>query len=256
VEPAKPSSTLNLIFSSQLIKLKESTFRGNAMFKRIFLFIFINLLVVITISLVLNVLGVNRYITHYGINYQTLIIFCLIWGMGGAFISLAISRIIAKWTMGIKLVDNTTGGQYSELYNIVRNLTNKAGLSSMPEVGVYESPEINAFATGPSRKRSLVAVSSGLLSSMDKNQIEGVLGHEIAHIVNGDMVTMTLLQGIINAFVMFLARVIAFAVNMAVSNNSRDGRGLGRIVNWSVIMLLEIVFSLLGSIVVAAYSRY
>lgn len=224
--------------------------------KRIFLFIITNILVVVTISIVLNIFGLNRYITKAGIDYTTLIIFCLIWGMGGAFISLAISRWMAKTMMGVKLIDQSSGGKDGELYAIVRNLSTRAGLPVMPEVGVYESPEVNAFATGPSKKKSLVAVSRGLLDNMDRSQIEGVLGHELAHISNGDMVTMTLLQGVINAFVMFLARVIAFAINMAFSSRDEEGRGLGPMLNWIVVMVLEILFSILGSMVLSAYSRY
>src|SRR5690606_24141421 len=134
------------------------------------------------------------------------IAFCLIWGMGGAFISLALSRVMAKWTMGVKVIPaDTTDPQLRELVQTVHELSRAAHLPAMPEVGIYDSPEVNAFATGPSKSRSLVAVSTGLLRRMRPDEVKGVLGHEVAHIANGDMVTMTLIQGVVNAFVMFLA---------------------------------------------------
>src|SRR5688572_5686948 len=180
--------------------------------KRIFLFLLTNLAIVLTLSVVLSLLGVGNYITPYGLDLEALAIFSLVWGMGGAFISLQISRFIAKRATGVRLVDGQTGtAELDWLYATVTRLTQQANLP-MPEVGVYDSPEVNAFATGPSKSRSLVAVSSGLLRSMRQDEVEGVLAHEISHISNGDMVTMTLLQGVINAFVMFFARIIAFAL--------------------------------------------
>ena len=147
--------------------------------------------------------------------------FCFVWGMGGAFISLLMSRVIAKWTMGVQVVDGQTGqAELDWLYQTVRRLTVQAQLP-MPEVGVYESPEVNAFATGPSKRKSLVAVSSGLLRTMRREEVEGVLAHEVAHIQNGDMVTMTLIQGVVNAFVMFLARIVAFAVRQGSDSTQR-----------------------------------
>jgi heat shock protein HtpX len=171
--------------------------------------------------------------------------------MGGAFISLLMSRWMAKRAMGVRLIDGRSG--YDELdwlYQTVQRLTQQAGLP-MPEVGVYESGEVNAFATGPSRNRSLVAVSSGLLRSMRRDEAEGVLAHEVTHIANGDMVTMTLLQGVINAFVMFLARVIAFAI--ASRGNSRDDRS--PMLEFMIVIVMQIVLGILGSVVVAWFSR-
>jgi heat shock protein HtpX len=215
--------------------------------KRIILFLLTNLAVVLTLSIVLSVLGVNRYTGGTG----NLAVFCLVWGMGGAFISLAISRMVAKASMGIHLVDGQSAqGDEAWLYQTVERLTRQANLP-MPQVGIYDSPEVNAFATGPSKSRSLVAVSSGLLRSMRTNEVEGVLAHEVAHIANGDMVTMTLIQGVMNAFVMFLARVIA----MALRGNSRDDRGYGYGGNYMVVFLLEIVLGIAGSIVTAWFSR-
>src|SRR3989339_1813106 len=180
--------------------------------KRIFLFMAVNVLILLTLSITLNILGVRPYLNANGIDYGALMTFCLVWGIGGAFISLGLSRIMAKWMMGVQVIPpNTSDPALSSLVQTVHNLAKAAGLPKMPEVGYYNSPEINAFATGPTKSRALVAVSAGLLESMDRAQLEGVLAHEISHIANGDMVTMTLLQGVINAFVMFLARVIAFS---------------------------------------------
>jgi heat shock protein HtpX len=218
--------------------------------KRIFLFLLTNLAIVLTLSVVLSLLGVGRYIDpDGGINIQSLAVFCFIWGMGGAFISLQMSRFIAKRATGTRLVDGRTGNaELDWLYATVARLTQQANLP-MPEVGVYESGEVNAFATGPSKSRSLVAVSSGLLRSMRQDEVEGVLAHEVAHIANGDMVTMTLLQGVINAFVMFFARIIAFAL---ANRGGRDERGG---VNFMVVFALEIVLGILGSLITAWFSR-
>lgn len=227
-----------------------------AFFKRIFLFLLLNILVVMTISIVLHILGIRPYLTRYGLDYNSLAAFCLIWGMGGAFISLGLSRIMAKWMMGVQAIDpETRDPDLRNLVEIVHSLARRGGLTTMPKVGVYNSPEVNAFATGPTKSRSLVAVSAGLLQRMNREEIEGVLGHEMTHILNGDMVTMTLLQGVINAFVMFLARAIAFA--LAQTGRSRDdNRGLSFGSYFLVQFVLEVCFMILGSIVVAAFSRH
>src|SRR5688572_26761809 len=207
--------------------------------KRIFLFLLTNLAIVVTLSIVMSVLGVGRYVGPEGLNIGALATLCLLWGMGGAFLSLQMSRWIAKRATGVQLVDGRTGTRELDwLYDTVGRLTRQASLP-MPEVGVYDSAEVNAFATGPSKSRSLVAVSSGLMRSMRKDEVEGVLAHEVAHIANGDMVTMTLLQGVINAFVMFFARIIAFAL---ARGGSRDDRGGG--VNFLVVFALEIVLGI------------
>ena len=227
-----------------------------ASMKRIGLFLAVNALVIITISTVLNVLGLKPYITAYGLNYESLIIFCLIWGMGGAFISLALSRIMAKWSMGVKIIDpKTHDPQLRELVQMVHELSRAARLPAMPEVGVYESSEVNAFATGPTKARALVAFSSGLLTQMKPAEIRGVIGHEVAHIANGDMVTMTLVQGVVNAFVMFLARAIAYALTMTRGEEGEERQGTP-MTFYAVQFVLEIVFMILGSIVVAWFSRY
>ena len=218
--------------------------------KRIVLFLLTNLAIVLTMSVVLSLLGVGNYVTPYGLDIESLAIFSLVWGMGGAFISLQMSRWIAKRATGVRLIDGTSGDAENDwVYATVARLTTQANLP-MPEVGVYDSPEVNAFATGPSKSRSLVAVSSGLLRAMRKDEVEGVLAHEVAHIANGDMVTMTLLQGVMNAFVMFFARLIAFAL---ARGGREDERGGG--VNYMVVFMLEIVLGILGSMVTAWFSR-
>ncbi len=229
--------------------------------KRIFLFMAVNLLVMLTVSLLLKVFNVQPYLTAKGLNYESLAAFCLIWGMGGAFISLALSRIMAKWMMGVEVIDPAT--QNASMRNLVQRvyfLAQKAGLKTMPQVGIYNSPDINAFATGPSKSRSLVAVSTGLLERMDRNEAEGVLAHEIAHIANGDMVTMTLIQGVVNAFAMFLARALAFAISQMTSGNrdSEEGSsgGMSSLTYFITQFVLEIIFMILGSIVVAWFSRW
>ena len=213
--------------------------------KRVFLFMAVNLLVVLTISIVLQMLGAGPYLSARGIDYGSRALFCLVWGMGGSFISLALSKTLAKWSMGVKVIDPQSG---DALVETVHALARRAGLSAMPEVGIYDSPEPNAFATGPTRSNALVAVSTGLLESMNKQELEGVLGHEIAHIANGDMVTMTLIQGVVNAFVMFLARIIAFALSR---NSDREGRGMERM----TVFALELAFGVLGMVVVSWFSR-
>ena len=219
--------------------------------KRIFLFIVTNLAIVLMLTIVMSLLGVGDYRTGegpLGIDLRALAVFCLIWGMGGAFISLQMSRWIAKRATGVRLVNGRTGHRDADwLYETVARLTRQANLP-MPEVGIYDSPEVNAFATGPSKSRSLVAVSSGLMRSMRPEEVEGVLAHEVAHIGNGDMVTMTLLQGVINAFVMFFARVIASFLTRG------DDRGGGS--SFLIVIVLQIVLGILGSFVTAWFSRH
>jgi heat shock protein HtpX len=208
-----------------------------------------NALVIITISIVLNVFQVRPYLNAYGIDYSSLLIFCAIWGLTGALISLALSKQMAKWFMHIEIVS-----PQDKLYRVVEDLSRKAGLRHTPEVGIFSSAEMNAFATGPTQKHSLVAVSTGLLHKMSPEELEAVLGHEISHIANGDMVTMTLLQGVVNAFVMFLARVLAFVFSGL--GKERNGRS-GSYMSFSLFTILfEIVFMVLGSLVIAAFSRY
>ena len=222
--------------------------------KRIFLFLLTNLLVIVTISVVTSLLGIQNYLTPRGIDYNALVLFCLAWGMGGAFISLFLSKFMAKKLMGVQIIDSREGGTFREVVQRVHLLAKKAGLKKMPEVGYYESQEVNAFATGPSKSNSLVAVSSGLLKTLDKEAVDGVLGHEVAHIANGDMVTMTLIQGVINAFVMFFARIAAFAVSSLFSRDDDEG-SVGGIAYFVTVIVFEILFGILGAFVVAWFSR-
>jgi heat shock protein HtpX len=219
--------------------------------KRIFLFVLTNIAIVLTLSIVVSLLGLNRGYEGGDLDIGSLAVFCLIYGMGGAFISLQLSRWVAKRATGVQLVDGRTGdGELDWLYATVRRLTQQANLP-MPEVGVYNSPEVNAFATGPSKNRSLVAVSAGLMRGMRHEEIEGVLAHEVAHIANGDMVTMTLLQGVINAFVMFAARIVAHF--MTRTSDGRQGSGGG--MYFLIVIVLQIVFGILGSLITSWFSR-
>lgn len=231
-------------------------------FKRVFLFILVNILVMATITITTSLLGVRPYLDAYGINYESLLIFCAICGFSGALISLLLSRWMAKMMMGVEVISasNPRSAAERDLLMRVNRLAQKANLPAMPEVGIYHSPEINAFATGPSKRRSLVAVSAGLLNNMDDTAVEGVLAHEISHIANGDMVTMTLLQGVVNTFVMFFARIAAWGVSNALAGNRNNeeerGGGTSYFVQWILVIVFEILFSILGSVVVATFSRW
>jgi len=224
------------------------------MAKRVFLLVAVNILVMVTITLVLGLLRVGQYFPEGGL--AGLAVFCLVWGFTGAFISLALSRLMAKWMMGVQVIPPETGDPaLRQLVDTVHGLARAAGLPKLPEVGIYESDDVNAFATGPTKSRALVAVSTGLLRRMGSNEVEGVLGHEITHVANGDMVTMTLIQGVINSFVLFLSRVLAFVISQAL--RSRDDRGSGGgIFQYLLVIVFQIVFSILGSIVVNWFSRW
>ncbi len=218
--------------------------------KRIFLFLITNILVMITLNFAISVIASILKIPLHPGSYGGLLLFCAVFGTGGAFISLFLSKIMAKWAMGVKIIDPTQASpQMRDLVYLVHRLAKKADLPQMPEVGFYESPEINAFATGPSKSNSLVAVSTGLLDRMTPEEVEGVLGHEVAHIANGDMVTMTLIQGIVNAFTMFLARILSSIISSQVEDKNRYT------VQFALTMLFDIVFTILGSLVVNYFSR-
>jgi heat shock protein HtpX len=221
--------------------------------KRIFLLLLVNILVMVTITFILALLRANRFFPEGGL--AGLAVFCLVWGFAGAFISLALSRLMAKWMMGVQVIPpDTAEPGLRDLVDTVHGLARAAHLP-LPEVGIYESDEVNAFATGPTRSRALVAVSTGLLQRMGSREVEGVLGHEVTHIANGDMVTMTLIQGVINAFVMFLARVLAFIIGQALrSRDDRDDGG-GFWLQYLLVQLFQVVLSILGWLVVAWFSR-
>lgn len=220
-------------------------------FKRYGILIGVNLLIMVTISVILSVFNIRPYLANNGIDYSALMIFCLIWGFGGAFISLFLSKTMAKWMMGVQILKESdlrdAEGQW--LYQTIHRLSQAAGLSKMPEVGIYQSDEMNAFATGPSRSNSLVAVSTGLLRRMNRNEVEGVLAHEVAHVANGDMVTMTLVQGTVNAFGMFLARVVGHFLSTMVDEEKAP------MVRMIATLVLDIVFNILGMFFVSWVSR-
>lgn len=225
---------------------------GETLAKRFFYFILTNILVITTITIIFSLFNIGGYIDQTGnIQYGDLLLFSAIVGFTGSFISLAMSRFMAKQMMRIKVLNPSQPLSPTEqsIVDQVHRFSRAAGLTTMPEVGIYDSPEVNAFATGPSKKRSLVAVSSGLLQAMDGDAVEGVIAHEVAHIANGDMVTMTLLQGIVNTFVIFLSRIFEHFVSRALRIES----GAIRVV---LIIVFQIAFSILGSIVVMAFSRY
>ncbi len=203
-----------------------------------------------TISIVTTLLGSMGFsIQAYGMDLTQLIVFCFMWGMAGSFISLLLSKMMAKWTMGVKVIDPKKASQTEmDVYRRVQSLAQRAHLP-MPEVGIYDSPEVNAFATGPSKSNSLVAVSTGLLGRMNERELEGVLAHELSHIQNGDMVTLTLIQGLVNSFALFISRIIAYAVANMVKEE------MAHIVRIVVTIALDIAFSILGSIAVAFFSR-
>mgnify|MGYP001413868214 CR=1 FL=1 len=217
--------------------------------KRIVLFLVTNLAVMLVLSVTLSVLGVNRFLAADGLNVGMLVVFSAVVGFTGAFISLLMSKPMAKWSTGAQVIDTPASADEQWLVGTVRRLAEKAGIG-MPEVAVYEG-EPNAFATGAFRDSSLVAVSTGLLRSMTKEEIEAVLAHEVAHVANGDMVTLTLIQGVVNTFVVFLARVVGYLVDKVVFKTER-GVGPGYYVT---VIVCEIVFGILASIIVAWFSR-
>ncbi|MDT0497403.1 protease HtpX [Algiphilus sp. W345] len=221
--------------------------------KRILLFLGTNIAVVLVLSIVTSVLGVNRWFTANGLNYEALLIFCAVFGFGGAFISLAISKPIAKWSTGAKLITQPRNSAEAWLLSTVQRQARQAGIG-MPEVAVFDSPVPNAFATGASKNKALVAVSSGLMNSMTQEEVEAVLGHEISHVANGDMVTLTLIQGVVNTFVMFLARVVGYFVDQFVFRRGSDSQGIG-MGYYLCVIVLEIVFGILASAIVCWFSR-
>ena len=217
--------------------------------KRIVLFLATNIAVLLLLSVVISVLGLDRWLTAEGIDYQQLLAFSAVLGFGGAFISLLISKTIAKWSTGAQLIDGSEGTTQYWLVQTVQKLAERAGIG-MPEVALYEGPP-NAFATGAFKNSALVAVSSGLVESMSREEVEAVLGHEISHVANGDMVTLTLIQGVLNTFVVFLSRVIGFIVDRAIF---RTERGIGP--GFYITMIVsQILLGVLASIIVAWFSR-
>ena len=219
--------------------------------KRVFLFLITNLAIVFVLAVVLRVFGLEWLLFQYGVDFWPLLAFSFIFGMGGAFISLRISKWTAKRWMGLTVIDEPRNNTEIWLVNTVQNYARAANIA-MPEVAVYDSPEPNAFATGPSRNNSLVAVSTGLLRAMKPDQASAVLGHEVSHVANGDMVTLTLLQGVLNTFVIFLSRVIGYVVDRALHRDGEGGYGMGYFVT---VIVTQILLGILASVVVSWYSR-
>jgi heat shock protein HtpX len=220
--------------------------------KRIILFVMTNLMVVVVLGIVASLLGVNRFLTPNGLNLTSLLGFALIMGFGGAIISLLISKPMAKWTAGVRIINEPQNADEAWIVETVRKLADKAQIG-MPEVGIFEG-DPNAFATGAFKNSALVAVSTGLLQGMTRDEIEAVIGHEVAHIANGDMVTMALIQGVMNTFVVFLSRVIGYAVDSFLRRGSdnNSGPGIGYYVS---TIVLDIVLGFAAAIVVAWFSR-
>ena len=224
-----------------------------AFIKRIGFFLAMNFAIMVVINIIISAFDLQPFMHQSGINYSHLMIFCLLWGMIGSLFSLFTSKFMAKKFMGVKIIDKTST-QYAELVRTVHQFAKKAKLPKMPEVGIYESPDVNAFATGPTRSNSLVAVSTGLLQKMDKDEVEGVLAHEVAHIANGDMVTSTILRGVMNAFVMFLAHIIIFFIDQATRDENGRG-GLGGFMRFFVYNFLHFVLGIGAAIVSSYHSR-
>jgi heat shock protein HtpX len=224
--------------------------------KRVFLFVLTNIAILAMVSIVLAVLGQMGVLGLAG-NQGSLLILCAIWGFGASLVSLLLSRWMAKRALGVRLIGpDVRDADAQWLYATVSRLAQQANLP-MPEVGIYESPEVNAFATGPSRKRSLVAVSSGLFHSMNRQEIEGVLAHEMTHVANGDMVTMALVQGVVNAFVLYLAHIVALIARNALSSRDDDRPSfLGVIAGQVVFIAAQIAFGIIGSMITAWFSRH
>ena len=220
--------------------------------KRIALFLLTNVAVVVVLGIVASLLGVNRYLTANGLNLGALLGFAFIMGFGGAIISLLMSKPIAKMSMGVTIINTPRNGEEAWIVETVRAFSEKAGIQ-MPEVGIYEG-EPNAFATGAFKNSALVAVSTGLLQGMTREEVEAVIGHEVAHVANGDMVTMALIQGVMNTFVVFLSRVIGYAVDSFLRRNDENssGPGIGYMIT---TIVLDIVLGFLAAIIVAWFSR-
>lgn len=221
--------------------------------KRILLFVLTNVLVVAVLGIVASLLGVNRFLTSNGLNLGALLGFALVMGFGGAIISLLISKPMAKWTSGVRVINQPSNADEAWIVDTVRKLSEKAGIG-MPEVGIFEGAP-NAFATGAFKNSALVAVSTGLLQGMTHDEIEAVIGHEIAHVANGDMVTMTLIQGVMNTFVVFLSRVVGSLVDSFLRKGDQENTGPG-IGYYVTTIVLDIVLGFAAAIVVAWFSRH
>ena len=222
--------------------------------KRVFLFLATNLAILVVLSTVVRLLGLDRYLTGTG-GLGGLLAFAAVFGFGGAFISLALSKWMAKRSMGVEVITQPRNADEQWLVATVRAQAEQAGIG-MPEVGVFQSPEPNAFATGASRNNALVAVSSGLLNRMNRKEVEAVLAHEVSHVANGDMVTLTLIQGVVNTFVIFLARIIGNLVDSALSRGEEREGGSGGPAYFITVIVAEIALGILASMIVMWFSRH
>lgn len=220
--------------------------------KRIGLFLLTNIAVMAVAMLVLNILGVGSYMEGTSLNLGNLFAFALVFGFAGSFVSLAMSKWLAKKSTGAVVIEQARNADEQWLVDTVTAQSEKAGIKT-PEIAIYDSPEPNAFATGMSKNNSLVAVSTGLLRSMRRNEVEAVLGHEVAHVANGDMVTMALLQGVLNTFVIFFAKIVAYIVDRVVLKNEEEGHSIAFILT---DIVAQILFGILASIIAMKFSRY
>ncbi len=222
--------------------------------KRVVLFLLTNLAVMLVLGVVVNVLGLNTFLRGGNLNLPLLLGFAFVFGMGGSFISLLLSKWIAKSSTGAQVIEQPRNAAEQWLVETVRRQASQAGIGT-PEVAIYHAPEPNAFATGPNRNNALVAVSSGLLQAMERDEVEAVLGHEVSHVANGDMVTLTLIQGVVNTFVIFVSRIVGYIVDRALAGNSQDeyrGPGIGF---WITSMVTELFLGILASVIVMWFSR-
>lgn len=221
--------------------------------KRVLLFVATNIAVLAVITVVMRIFGFDQVMTQNGLDYRALAVFSILWGSIGSLISLAMSKWVAKKTMGVQVIEQPRNADEQWLVDTVRRQAEAAGIG-MPEVGVFNSPSPNAFATGMKKNDSLVAVSTGLLQSMKRNEVEAVLGHEVAHVANGDMVTMALIQGVLNAFVIFFSRIIGYAIAAAMRDN-RGGGGytLGYFIG---TLIAQIILGFLAAIIINSFSRW
>jgi len=219
--------------------------------KRIFLFVLTNLAVVLVLGVVANLLGINRYLNAQGLNLTALLGFALVMGFGGAFISLLLSKTIAKWSTGAKIISQPSNQTEAWIVETVRRFAEAAKIG-MPEVAIFEG-EPNAFATGAFKNSALVAVSTGLLNNMTKEEVEAVIGHEVAHVANGDMVTMTLIQGVMNTFVIFISRIVGYFVDKVLLRNNNDAPGIGY---YAAVFVMDLLLGVLAAIIVAWFSRH
>lgn len=225
------------------------------MIKRIFLFLLANIAIIAVISVILSVFDVQPYLTAYGLDYRSLLIYSAVVGFAGSFVSLLLSKWMAKRAYGVQLIESPAHGDEAFVLSTVKKLAEQAGIG-MPEVGIYHSPEANAFATGWNKNKALVAVSSGLLDHLDKHEVEAVLAHEIAHVANGDMVTLALIQGVVNTFVIFFARIAAYVVQSFLARDREGGGAIGGMAYYLTAILFEILFGILASIIVMWFSRH